>query len=68
MEAIEKRESLRFHGMLDDKNVSAVSFWNQRALVVTDEITHKGNVVQAFEKHGDDFHAVAQWLGHRLAD
>ena len=62
MEAIEKRESLRFHGMLDDKNVSAVSFWNQRALVVTDEITHKGNVVQAFEKHGDDFHAVAQWL------
>ena len=62
MEAIEKRESLRFHGMLDDKNVSAVSFWNQRALVVTDEITHKGNVVQAFEKHGDDFHAVAEWL------
>jgi len=62
MAAIEKQESLRFHGMLDDKNVSAVSFWNQRALVVTDEITHKGNVVQAFEKNGDDFHAAAQGL------
>ena len=62
MAAIEKLGSLRFHGVLDDKNISAVSFWNQRALVVTDEITHKGNVVQAFEKHGDDFHAVAQWL------
>ena len=62
MAAIEKLGSLRFHGMLDDKNVSAVSFWNQRALVVTDEITDKGNVVQAFEKSGDDFHAAAQGL------
>jgi hypothetical protein len=62
MAAIEKLDSLRFHGILDDKNVSAVSFWNQRALVVTDEITDKGNVVQALEKNGDDFHAVAQWI------
>src|SRR5262245_25085945 len=62
MAAIEKLGSLRFHGLLDDKNVSGVSFWNQRALVVTDEITSKGNVVQVFESNGDDFNAEPQWL------
>jgi hypothetical protein len=59
---IEKLENVRFHGMLDDKNASGVSFWKERALIVADEITDQGNVVQAFEPDGDGFRAAAHGL------
>lgn len=62
MARIEKQEHLRLHGMLGGKNVSAISFWNQWALVVADEVTDRGNVVQAFEKDGTDFRAVSNGL------
>jgi Protein of unknown function (DUF3616) len=53
---------VRLHGMLGDKNASAVAFWKKRALVVTDEITDQGNVVQVFEPDGADFRAAAHGL------
>src|SRR5262245_3391641 len=62
MPTIEKLERVRFRGMLDDKNASAVSFWKERALVASDELTKKGNVVQAFEKDGNDFRAIPNGL------
>jgi hypothetical protein len=51
---------VRLQGMLGNKNASAISFWKERALVVADEITDKGNVVQAFEPDGTDFRAAVQ--------
>lgn len=62
MPKIEELGHVRFHGVLGDKDVSGVSFWNQRALIVSDEVTDRGNVVQAFEKDGDDYRAAAQGL------
>ena len=53
---------VRLHGILEGKNASAVSFWNGRALVVADERTNKGNVVQAFEPDGADYRASALGL------
>lgn len=54
----------RLEGMIEGKNVSAISFWKKRALVVSDEITDKGNVVQIFEPkpEGNNFRATAQGL------
>jgi hypothetical protein len=57
MTMIQALGTVRFHGMLGDKNISAVSFWKDRALVVADEVTEDGNCVQAFEPDGDDFRA-----------
>ena len=34
MATIEKLGHVRFHGMLGDKDISAVTFWSQRVLVV----------------------------------
>lgn len=74
MATIEKLKHVRFHGMLGDKNVSAVSFWNGRALVVSDEVTERGNVVQAFERDGDDFRAATNGVtvldptGHQVEE
>jgi hypothetical protein len=62
MSKIQTTGIVRLQGMLGDKHASAVSFWKQRALVVADEITDKGNVVQTFEPDGADFRAAAQGL------
>ncbi len=35
--------------MLDDRNISAILFRNERALIVTDELTPQGNVLRIFE-------------------
>lgn len=58
MAKIEELGHVRFQGMLGNKNVSGVTFWNERALVVADEITDRGNVVQGFEKDGGHFLAL----------
>jgi hypothetical protein len=62
MPTIEHLGHVRFHGMLGGKNVSAVTFFGGRALVVSDEVTAQGNVVQVFEEDGHDFRAVPQNL------
>ncbi len=58
MAKIEKLGNVRFNGMVGDKNASGVSFWKERALVVADEITDQGNVVQTFKADGADFRAA----------
>jgi hypothetical protein len=58
--AIEEQARVRFHGVLDDRNVSAVALWRGRALMVTDEVTRDGNVIQMFDAAGDEFRAAAQ--------
>jgi hypothetical protein len=62
MSKIQALGVVRLQGMLGDMSASAVSFWKGRVLVVADEITDKGNVVQAFEPDGADFRAVAHGL------
>lgn len=62
MSVIERSGHVRFHGVLGDKNISAVSFWKERALVVADEVTDHGNVVQAFERDGLDYRAASSGL------
>lgn len=62
MSTIQAMGIVRLRGMLGDKNASAVSFWKERALVVADELTDHGNVVQAFEPDGTDFRAAADGL------
>ncbi len=62
MAKIEKLGNVRFRGMAGGKNASGISFWKERALVVADEITDQGNVVQAFEPDGDGFRAAAHGL------
>src|SRR6266436_2889722 len=49
---------VRFHGVLDNRNVSGVSLWRGNAVIVTDERvdSHK-NVMQILEPHGNDFRA-----------
>lgn len=54
--------TVRLHGMIGDKNASAIAFWRKKALVVTDEVTNSGNVVQIFEPDGKNFRAAAQGL------
>lgn len=49
-------------GMLGDKNASAVTFWKDRVLVVADEITDMGNVVQTLVPDGQNFVAEPQEL------
>lgn len=58
MTNIERRDVVRFDGMLDGTNASAVAFWKGLALVVTDEVTSAGNLVQVFEPAGTGFRAV----------
>ncbi len=49
-------------GIIEDKNASAAAFWKDRLLIVADEATEKGNVVQAFEPDGVHFRAVVEGL------
>jgi hypothetical protein len=60
--SIQELARVRFRGVLDDKNISAVAFWRERALMVTDEVTSKGNVMQMFTGADDEFRAAAQGL------
>jgi Protein of unknown function (DUF3616) len=62
MQKIEPIGTVHLHGMLGDKNASAICLWKENVLVVADEITDKGNVVQAFQPDGLDFQAVGQGL------
>jgi hypothetical protein len=62
MATIEKLGPVRFRGMLTIRNVSAISFWKERTLGVTTKSRKAGNVVQTFEKDGDDFCAVSNGL------
>lgn len=58
--SIHEQARVRFHGVLDDKNVSAVALWRGRPLMVTDEATREGNIIQMFEAAGDEFRAAAR--------
>lgn len=46
---------VRFHGLLDDKNASALCGVDGLIFVATDEPTSGGNVVQVLRPSGDDF-------------
>jgi hypothetical protein len=58
--AIHELGRVRFQGALDDKNISALVFHGAQALIVTDEKTSLGNVLQVFDPDGDGFRAAAQ--------
>ena len=57
---IELSKEISFEGMLGGLNASAVSFWRGRALVVSDEVTEQGNILQVFETHNGGFQAVPE--------
>ena len=46
---------VRFHGLLDDKNASAICRVDKLMFVATDEPTSEGNVVQVFRPNDADF-------------
>jgi len=52
-------ETVRLIGLLDGTNASGIARWRDRLLVVSDELTERGNVVQAFEPDGTDYRAAA---------
>ncbi|WP_254507943.1 DUF3616 domain-containing protein [Anatilimnocola floriformis] len=49
---------VKLKGILGGKDASAVGFWNGKALIVSDEVTDRGNVLQIFEADGTDYRAV----------
>lgn len=62
MSQIQVQGLVRLNGLLEEKNASAIAFWKGQALVVADEKTASGNVVQAFEPVGLDFRAVTHGI------
>lgn len=66
MAKIKSMGVVRLKGIIGDKNASAAAFWKDQLLIVADEVTDKGNVVQAFEPKGVDFLAVVG--GHTKLD
>src|SRR5688500_11019748 len=59
MAQIEMRETVRLNGLLDQANASGLAVWRDRLLVVSDELTGRGNVIQAFEPDGTNYRAAA---------
>jgi hypothetical protein len=58
MSNIEAKGIVCLEGLVEDKNASAVSFWQRRALVVSDEAKH-GNLVQIFASDGENHFSAA---------
>jgi hypothetical protein len=53
---------VELHGILGGKDASAVALWKGRALVVSDEVTDEGNVLQVLDADGPDFRAAANGI------
>jgi hypothetical protein len=63
MSLIEELTRVHFRGILDDKNISGLSFLNRLAVVVTDEpAKSQGNFVQIFEPDGNDYRPTQSGL------
>jgi hypothetical protein len=56
---IQELTRVHFQGALDDRNISAIVIRNEQALIVTDELTTQGNVLQIFDPDGAGFRATA---------
>src|SRR4051812_45547714 len=65
MKQISEVGRVHFQGVLDDRNISGISLWNGRPLIVTDEAAKKhGNVAQIFEFRGNE---LSPMKGGRVA-